>query len=78
MGVFQQAVPVALFLVALLLRQNARLEAEDAVGHHEAGQLAAGEDIVADRDLFIRKRFNDALVDALIVAADQCVFFVIG
>ena len=78
LGVFQQAVPIALFLVALLLRQNAGLEAEDAVGHHEAGQLAAGEDIVADRDLFVRKRFNDALVDALIVAADQRQVIVLG
>ena len=48
LGVFQQAVPIALLLVALLLRQNAGLEAEDAVGHHKTGQLAAGEDIVAD------------------------------
>lgn len=78
LGVLQQAVPVALLLVALLLGQNAGFQAEDAVCHHQAGQLAAGEDIIADGDLLIRKGIDHALINALIVAADQGQVVVLG
>ena len=71
LGVFQQTIPVALILIALFLGQNTGLQAQDAVGHHQAGQLTAGQHIVTDGDFLIPERVNDALVNALIVAADQ-------
>ena len=38
------------FLVALLLSQNAGLQAQHAVRHHKAGQLATGEEMcIRDR-----------------------------
>ena len=78
LGVLQQTVPVALLLVALLLGQNAGFQAEDAVCHHQAGQLAAGEDIIADGDLLVRKGIDHALINALVVAADQGQVVVLG
>ena len=71
LGVFQQAVPVALVLVALFLGQNSRLQAQHAVRHHQAGQFAAGEHVIANGDLLVAERFDHPLVDAFIVAADQ-------
>ena len=78
LGILQQAVPVAFFLVPLLLSQHAGLQAQHTVRHHKAGQLAAGEDVVTDGDLFIRKSIDHTLVDALIVAAYQCQVIVLG
>ncbi len=72
LGVFQQTVPVAFFLVALLLCQHAGLQAQHTVCHHKARQFAAGQDIITNGDLFIRKGINHALVDALVVPAHQC------
>lgn len=71
LGVFQQTVPVAFLLVALLLGQYAGLQAQHAVCHHKAGQLAAGQDIITNGDLLVRKSIDDTLVNALVVAADQ-------
>ena len=78
LGILQQAVPVAFFLVALLLSQHAGLQAQHTVRHHKASQLAAGEDVVTDGDLFIRKSIDHTLVDALIVAAYQCQVIILG
>ena len=48
LGIFQQSVPVALIGVAALLRQNAGNHAAQTVRHSHGGDLAAGEDEVAD------------------------------
>ena len=71
LGVFQQAVPIALVLIALFLGQDAGLQAQDTVGHDQACQLTAGQHIVSDGNFLVAERIDDALVDALIVAADQ-------
>ena len=78
LGVLQKAVPVAFFLIALLLGQHAGLQAQDAVRHHQAGQLAAGEDIIPDGDLLVGKGLDHPLVDPLVVAADQQQAVVLG
>ena len=71
LGVFQQAVPIALVLIALFLGQDAGLQPQDAVGHDQACQLTAGQHVVSDGNFLVAERIDDALVDALIVAADQ-------
>ena len=60
------------------VRQRRRGVADDAgddarerVDEDERGQLAAREDVVADRDLARDERLPHALVDALVVAGDE-------
>ena len=53
--VLQQTIPVAFLLIAFLLGQHTGLQPQHTVGHHQAGQLAAGEDVISNGDLFIRK-----------------------
>ena len=43
----------------------------DTVGHDQACQLTAGQHIVSDGNFLVAERIDDALVDALRVAADQ-------
>ena len=69
--VFEQAVVVAFFLKAHVLRQHAGDHAGDAVDQHERGQLAAGEHIVADRDLLVHKRVEHPLVHPFIMPAQH-------
>ena len=71
LGIFQQPVPVALILIAFFLSQHAGLQAQHAVGHNKAGQLTTGQHIITDRDFLIAEGVNDALVNALIMAADE-------
>ena len=69
--VFEQAVPMALADVALLVRKHARNEAAHPVGHGHGSDLPAGQHEVAQRDLLVDARLDEALVHALVVAADQ-------
>ena len=62
---------MAFLLVALRLGQNARLQAQHAVGHHQGGQLAAGEHIVPNADLLVGYFLNHPLVHPLVMAAHQ-------
>ena len=48
---------MAFVFKALRIGKDAVAEPDDAVGEHHGGQLAAGEDVVADGDLFV----HDAL-----------------
>ena len=71
MGILQQAVPVALLLVAGGLRQNAGHHAAYRVRHRHGRDLPAGEDKVPQADLLVHALVDKPLVNALIVAADQ-------
>ena len=76
--VFQQAVPVGLFLKALCIGQNTGHHAADGIRHCHGGNLAAGEDEIAHADFLVHALVNKALVNALIMAADQNQVIVIG
>ena len=69
--VFEQAVPVALAGEALLIREHAGDKAAHGVCHRHGGDLAAGQDKVAEGDLLVHALFNEALVHALVVAAHE-------
>ena len=55
----------------LLAAERARQPPHDGIDEHDRGQLAAGEDVVADADLVVDEVLADALVDALVVAAEE-------
>ncbi len=67
--IFEQAVPVALTGVALLVREDARHHAADAVRHGHGRDLAAREHEVAEGYLLVYALLDEALVHALVVAA---------
>src|SRR5829696_6463506 len=46
--------------------------AQDRVAHDHGGQLAAGEHVAPDRDGVAGEMLDDALVEALVAAAQQC------
>ena len=71
LGVLQKAVPMGLLHEALLVRQDAGDHAADGVADGHGRDLAAGEDEVAHRNFLVHALVDEALVDALIVAADQ-------
>ena len=71
LGILQKAVPVALVGVAALLRQDAGDHAAQAVRQSHGGYLAAGEDKVACGYLLVHALVQEALIHALVVAADQ-------
>ena len=71
LGVLQQAVPVALVLVAGGLRQHARHHPAHRVRHRHGGELPAGEDEVPHGDLLVHALLQEALVHPLVVSADQ-------
>ena len=62
---------MALLLVAFRAGKHARAQAAHAVRHHQRRKLAAREHVISNRDFFVRQRLNDALVDALVMAAHQ-------
>ena len=62
---------MALAGVARLVREDARHHAADAVRHRHGGDLTAREHEVAEADLLVHARLDEALVHALIVPADQ-------
>jgi hypothetical protein len=51
--------------------EDAREQADDGVDDDGCGELAAGEDVVADGELFVTEELADALVDAFVAAADE-------
>ncbi len=53
------------------LPRNAGQQARDRVDHDERRELAAGQHIVADRQLLRKAQLERALVDALVVAAEK-------
>src|ERR1035441_9695376 len=55
----------------LLVPERARQLAQDRIAHDHRRQLAAGEDIAPDRDLLAGEVLEDALIKALIAAAQQ-------
>ena len=70
-GVFQQAVPVALVDEAAVVRQHPLTEAAHRVHHHQRPQLPAGEYKVADADLLVHDLVQHPLVHPFVVAAEQ-------
>jgi hypothetical protein len=62
---------VALVLEALGVGQHPRHQPGHRVGHHHGGELSAGEDEVPDGYFLVHTFLNEALVNALIVAAHQ-------
>ncbi len=55
----------------LFVSQNAGQEPCRRIDHHERREFAAGEHIVADRELFVNEGFDHPLIDGLIVSAEQ-------
>ena len=53
------------------MAEDAGQQADGGVDDYGGGQLAAGEHVVADGELVVAEELADALVDALIAAADQ-------
>ena len=51
--------------------QHPRNEPRHAVCQHHRRQFAAGEDVVADADFLVNASVQRALVNALVVAAEQ-------
>ena len=56
---------------ALLVREHARHETHHGIGHHGCCQLAAREHKVADRHFLRDEVLADAIVDALVVSAED-------
>jgi hypothetical protein len=56
---------------ALLVAEHARHEPRDGVHDHHRGHLAAGQHVVADRDLLGPERLADPGVEALVAPADE-------
>ena len=69
--VFEQPVPVRLLREALLVRKDARHHAAHGVRERHRGDLPAGDDEIAHADLLVHAFVDKALVDALVVAADE-------
>src|SRR5262245_12790377 len=55
----------------IVLAEDAGPEPRDRVGNHQRGQLAPGEDVVADRQLLVDDALAEALVHALVAPAHQ-------
>ena len=53
------------------LAHDAGKQPHAGIEQHHGGDLAAGQHVIADRDLFEAARLDDALVDALEAAADD-------
>ena len=71
MRVFEQAGGVRVVQGAVGIAQNAWDPASGGVDHDQGSQLAAGDDVIADRDLVADQVLADALVDALVATAEQ-------
>ena len=76
--VLEPAGPMALAGVALGVRQDARHHAADAVRDDHGAELAAREHKVADGQLLVHARLDEALIHALIVAADEHELVIVG
>ncbi len=53
------------------MAEDAGEEADDGIHEDHCAELAAGEDVIADGDFEGRKLFDDALVEAFVVAGDE-------
>ena len=71
LGILQKTVPVRFLREALLVRQYARHHAAHGVRERHRGDLTAGDDEIAHADLLVHALVDEALVDALVVSADE-------
>src|SRR5438445_10209357 len=71
MRVLQQLHSKRLVFRRLLRTQDAGDEPAHRVDQHHRRELAAGEDVVTDRDFAVDEVRTDPLVDALIAATDE-------
>ena len=71
LGILQQAVIMALVLEAFRVSQHTGNHAAHRIGYRHGSDFTAGENEIAQADLFIHALVNEALVDTLVVAADQ-------
>ena len=71
LGILQQPLPVALVGEAHLLGQHPRHHAADAVRYGHGRNLAPGDHKVPQGDLLVHALLDEALVQALVVAAHQ-------
>src|SRR5579885_253759 len=69
--VFQEAVFEALFGERSLVADNPWDQAHDRVGQHQRRKLASSQDVVPYRDLVIDAILDEALIDALVVPAND-------
>ncbi len=61
----------ALVFAGGFVAEDAGKETGDGIDDNGGGEFAAGEDVVADGELAVAEQVVDALVDALIAAADE-------
>ncbi len=61
----------AFILAGSFVAEDAGKETGDGIDDDGGGEFAAGEDVIADGELAVAKQVVDALVDALIAAADE-------
>ncbi|MEY2598866.1 MAG: hypothetical protein RLZZ142_1125 [Verrucomicrobiota bacterium] len=54
-----------------LVAENSGDEPDDGVDEYHGGDDAVGQDVVADGDFFVDEQVDDALVDALVVSAEE-------
>src|SRR4029077_7378256 len=66
-----QRLAVGLLHGALGIAEGARQLAQHCVRDHHRGQLAAGEDVAADRDRLVGEVLGDALIEALVAPTEQ-------
>lgn len=70
-GAVEQAILEAVLLVGLGIAQHAGLQAGHAVEQRHRGQFPAGQDEIAQAQLQVDVAVDEALVDALVAAAQQ-------
>jgi len=68
---FDEAAGKAVVGRALGIAENAGEEADDGVGDDGGGESAIREDVIADGNFVIHEMVDDALVEALVVAAEE-------
>ena len=62
---------MALLLECRSCRQHTVAHPRDGIRQHEGRELTAGEDIIPDGDLLIHDFVQHALIDALVMPAQQ-------
>ena len=69
--IFQHSIPMAFVFVTLRIGQHSRTQAADSIGNGHGGVLSAGEHKISQAHLLIYALLNKALINSLIVAADE-------
>ena len=69
--VFKQAGGVGVIRGAIGVAQDAGQQPRNRIDKHQGGQLTAGQDEIADRDLVGHELPTDALIHTLVAAADN-------